>query len=404
MRVSTNLIYDTATKSMLQRETDSLHTQQQLSTGKRILEPADDPVGASQALGLRTDQSVGQQYATNQGAAKDSLSLAESKLGSVTDLLSAAHSLLVQANDPTLSDNDRQSIGGQLQSMLNQLVGLANSRDGQGRYLFSGYQDSTQAFSVTGSGTVVYNGDQGQRTLSVAGGRQLAISDNGQSIFEQGRSGNGVFKTVATTTNTGTGSASATSVYDPTLLTGDSYQVVFHVAGANTTYDVLDTTTSTTVSSGNAYTSGGAIRFGGMEIDVEGQPADGDTFNVTPSTGQSVFTTLSNAITALSTPASAAASRAQLATQLATSLSEMDSASNHVLSVRSGFGSSLQELDNLGAANQTEDTQLSAGISRLEDVDYAQASSDLAREQLALQAAQQSFVKVTGLSLFNFLT
>ena len=403
IRISTNLIFDTSTSSMLKREAEMLRSQQQLSTGKRLLSPADDPVASSQALGLHTDASVQEQYKANQGAAKDSLSLGESKLSSVSDLLTTAHSLIVQANDATLTDSDRKSLAGEMQTIYDQLLGLANSRDGQGRYLFSGYQDSTQAFTQTAAGTVVYNGDQGQRALSVSASRQLAVSDNGQSIFEQGRTGNGSFKTVAAAANAGTGSAGTTSVYNATLLTGHNYQLLFHV-GATTTYDVLDLTAATTVSAGNAYSSGSAIRFDGMEIDAEGQPADGDTFDVTPSTKQSIFTTLSNAIAVMSTPATGASDRARMVTALATSQAELESASNRVLSVRAGFGAALKELDSMGAANDSEQTLLAAGISRLEDVDYAQASSNLAREQLALQAAQRSYVMITGLSLFSMLS
>jgi flagellar hook-associated protein 3 FlgL len=409
MRISTGMMFEVSTRGMLNDQAELLRTQQQMSSGKRMLSASDDPVAASQALGVRADEALSTQRAANQSSARGKLEIAEGKLGAAGDLLTNARTLIVAAGDGVLTDTDRQAIAAGLRGMYAELLGTANARDGQGRYLFSGYQDGTQAFTETAAG-VVYNGDQGSRSLAVTSSRQIAVSDNGHSIFETGRSGNGVFKTALANANTGTGSVSVGGVYDATLLTGHSYQVVFGVAGGVTTYDVVDITGSppgtpppVTLSSGNAYTSGTAIRFDGMEISVEGSPANGDLVDVTPSTSQNLFKTLADAINAISAPAGAPSARARLTSALATALAELDSGAERVLAARADFGSRLRELDDLGVLGESERVLLAGQRSALEDVDYAKAASDFQRQQVALQAAMQTQVKMTSLSLFNFI-
>ena len=199
--------------------------------------------------------------------------------------------------------------------------------------------------------------------------------------------------------NTGTASASVGGVYDAALLTGHSYRLVFNAS----TYDVLDITAGTTLSTATAYTSGAAIRFDGMEISVEGSPAIGDRIDVTPSTNQSLFKTLADAINAVSAPAGTPSAAARRTTNLGTALAELDSGAERVLAVRADFGSRLRELEDLGALGERERVLLAGQRSRLEDVDYAKAASDFQRQQLALEAAQKTQVRMTSLSLFDFI-
>lgn len=398
MRISTAMMFDASTRAILNNQAELARTQQQLSSGRRILSPGDDPVAASQALAVRAAEALSLQHAANQSSARGALEIAEAKLGAANGLLANARTLLVAAGNAALANADRQAIAAELRGLYAEALGIANARDAQGRYLFAGYQDGAQPFSETATG-VLYNGDQGRRALAVSASREIAVSDNGHSIFETGRSGNGVFKTAMPDSNAGSASASVGNVYDPTLLTGHSYRVVFNVAGGVTTYDVFNLTTGTTVSSGNAYTSGAAIRFDGMEISVHGQPANGDRIEAAPSTSQSLFKTLADAIAAVS----ASPTPALRATRLATALAELDSASDRILAVRAEFGARLRELDDLGALGETERVLLAGQRSRLEDLDYARAASDFQRRQLALEAAQRTYVRMTALSLFHFI-
>src|SRR5262245_19135274 len=318
MRVSTNLIHDRGIQRIVEQQSTLLDTQQRLSTGRRVLTPSDDPIAASRAVETSQSKTINAEYGTNQASASESLGLVDSTLASMGDLLQNIRTLIVQAGGGALADTDRRSIADELRVRFDELLGLANSRDGAGGYLFSGYSETVQPFSATPGGAV-YNGDEGQRLLQVGATRALAVTEPGSAIFERIRNGNGTFATSQAAGNTGSGVITVGSVIDPTALTGDSYQILFHVVGGVTTYDVIDTTVGVpALSTGNAYTDGQAITIDGMKVEITGAPADNDSFDVTPSVNQSVFTTLKDAIAAITGPTTTPADRARLEQGIAT--------------------------------------------------------------------------------------
>jgi flagellar hook-associated protein 3 FlgL len=409
MRISTKTIFESGSARLSDLQTSLVKAQQQISTGRRMLTPADDPVAAARALEVTQSQSVNQQYADNRGSAKDSLSQEEVTLQGVTNLLQDVRTIAVAAGNGTLDQAGREDYAEQLRGRLNDLLGMANAKDGSGNYLFSGYQTTTQPFVQSGA-TVSYYGDQGQRKMQVDSMQQMALSDSGDAVFQNIKMGNGKFVvapgTNATTggPNTGTGVVSTNSIIDASQLTGDNYTVTFSVAAGVTTYNIVDTTTGNSVGAVNAsFTSGQSISFDGLQFNVTGAPADGDTFTVAPSTNQSVFTTLSNLIDTLSKPADTPTGKAALSNGLADGLTNLDNALDNVLTVRASVGARLKQIDSLDDIGTDRDLQYSSTLSDLQDLDYTKAISQLNQQQVTLQAAQQSFVKITDLSLFNFL-
>jgi flagellar hook-associated protein 3 FlgL len=367
------------------------------------------------------------QYTTNRNAAQNTLSLAETTLQSVTNLLQAVKSSAVQAGDGSYNNSDRSSIAKQLSGQLQDLVGLANNTDGAGNYLFSGFQSRTQPFANTAAG-MSYFGDDGQRNVQVSASRQVASSDSGADVFMRIKNGNGTFVTQPGTNavtpgpNLGTGVISVGSVANPPpTLPLDNYSVAFTVtpgvsgAPSVTTYSVTDTTTGTDVATGlpvpanpstvYPYVSGQAISFAGMQFDIQGAPADGDTFTVTPSANESVFKTISDLITALNTPLASATNGGgtALTNNLNHALTSLDNALNNILTARSSLGSRLNEISSLQVTGDNLGLQFKQNLSQLQDVDMAKAISDLTQQKMSLQAAQQSFASVSTLSLFNYL-
>jgi flagellar hook-associated protein 3 FlgL len=403
MRISTAQLYTTGVDGIERQQAELLQTQQHIATGRRVLTPADDPVAAAQAITLAQGKDQNSQYAANIDTAKSALSSNDSILSQISDVLQSVRSSAVDGGNGVLANSDRMAIAGDVGARLQELLGLANSKDGNGRYVFGGFQTETQAFIGGGSGTIVYNGDQGVRELQVASGRTLPISESGSTIFEHVRNGSGTVLTAAAGSNTGTGVAGAGQVITPAAINGDRYSIQFHVSAGVTTYDIIDATTATTLSTGNAYTDGAAINAGGLQFAVTGAPADGDSFTMGPSGQQSIFTTLQQLVTTLQAPVSTAADRAKLANGIGRALQDIDQALGNVLASRAGVGASLRELDSLTSSNQDRGQQYSQSLSILQDLDYNQALSDFSRQQLALDAAQKSFVKISGLSLFNYL-
>ena len=318
MRLSSSTIFDNSVAGMGQQQSLMLKTQQQISTGRRILTAADDPAAAAQALVVSQSDAANTQYTSNRNAAQSSLALSESTLQSVTNLLQAVKSTAVNAGNASLSNSDRASLATQLSSQLQDLVGLANSTDGAGNYLFSGFQSGTRPFVETPAG-MGYFGDSGQRNIQISTSRQIPSNDSGADVFMRIKNGNGTFVAQAGAANVGSGIINTGSVLDPAALTGDSYSiafagssaqaavantgtgaistptvtsqaavtgndysVAFTVSAGVTTYSVTNTTTGQPVAgmTSQPYTSGQNISFDGLQFNIQGVPANNDAFTV----------------------------------------------------------------------------------------------------------------------------
>jgi flagellar hook-associated protein 3 FlgL len=408
MRISTSAIYDANVSMLNQQQAKLLHTQQQLASGRRMLTPADDPIASARALEVSQSDASNTQYATNRNSVKSSTALSESILDSVTLLLQDVRTSAVQAGGGTMTPSDKKTVATVLTRRLEELQSLANSTDGVGNFLYSGYQGRTQPFANSAGG-VQYMADDGQRMVQVSSSRQLAGSDSGADIFMRIKNGNGTFIVQPDPTsnagagNSGTGIVSQGTVTNPALLTGNNYQVTFNVAViagvTTTTYDVYNSTTAPApaLSTGNAYVSGQAINVAGMQFDVTGTPANGDAFSLAPSTNESIFKTVSDLIATMGTTS------ATFNNNLNKALNKLDRDLDNVLTVRGSLGSRLTEIDALNTTGDDLGLNFKATLSQLQDVDYNKGISDLNQQQLSLTAAQKSFQQISGLSLFNYL-
>ncbi len=403
MRISTNTIFAGGLSRLSELQSGIVKTQQQISTGRKILSPSDDPIGAARALDLTQGQSINTQFAANRKATSNSLSVEEGVLQGTTSLLQDVKTLSISAGNGVLNDADRASIATDLKIRLDELISQANATDGTGNYLFAGFQVGAPPFSSTATGAV-YTGDQGQRLVQVGTSREIAQSDPGDAIFQNVRATTGSVSSGAASSNLGSGSVSGVTVTDATALTNHNYSVKFSVAAGVTTYDVIDTTVGLpALSTGNAYSAGQPITFAGQKVTVSGAPSNGDTFSVQPATNQSIFTTLSDLITALQTPAVGVIGKANLNRSLSVANGNIDNALNSVLTVRASIGSRLKELDSLDSYGTGRDIQYESALQDIQGVDYNKAISDFTQQNTTLEAAQKSFVKISGLSLFSLL-
>ncbi|WP_151636376.1 flagellar hook-associated protein FlgL [Noviherbaspirillum aerium] len=409
MRISTSSLFESGRVRMSELQSGLSKTQQQLAANKRILTPADDPLAAAQALEVTQSKEVNAQYAVNRQAATNSLSLEEHVLQSVTTLIQNVQTLAVSAGNPALSDVERKFMATELNGRLEELIGLANTRDGTGNFLFSGYQSTTQPFARTSSGAS-YAADQGQRNLQVGPARQIAISDSGDAVFERIRTGNGKFATspgspAGPDTNTGSGVISSGAMLPGPGYDGRQYEIRFGADPATfQIFDVTDSAAGTAIGAAANYKSGESINVDGkLRVEITGTPATGDTFSIKPSTNQNVFSTLQNLVNALETPASGAAGGARLSNSLNSALNNLSNALDNVLTVRASVGARLNELEALDGQGEAIDVQYADRLSTLQDLDYTKAITDLSMQKFTLEAAQQSFVKTSGLSLFNFI-
>ena len=435
MRISTAQIFDSGTRGIGRNQSDLYRLQNQMSSGRKMLTPADDPVVSSQALILTQSKEVSAQFLRNQDTAKGQLGVVDAQLTALDDLMQSVRDKVVQAGNTTLSNADRGFIVKDLEASFSQLMGIANAQDGTGSYLFSGYQGSVKPFSVSDTGAD-YAGDDGQRLVQVDASRQMASSIPGSELFEKVRNGNGTFVTsnggsVLGGINRGSGIIDKGNVNNQVLWNQainspgfSDVSIRFFVDAGVTSYRLYDeagteiSTTATTPAPGIPFPPpNGVIAINkttttplpaqdfGVSVVVQGAPADGDRFVISPSTDQSIFTTLRNTINTISQEISTSAgtTSTEFTNNLSANLVNIDQAMGSVLSVRTTVGSRLNEIESLSDSSADLQLQYAASLSSLQDLDYAKAISEMAQKQLQLEAAQLSFKQISQLSLFSIL-
>ncbi len=399
MRIATQQFYRQSVESMQDNNARVAKTQEQISSGTKILTPADDPAGSKKILDLTQSIALHQQYQTNADAAKTRLSFEETALENAGNVLQRVRELAVQGANSTLGPTDRDAIGAEVSNLLDELLQIANSRDSGNEYLFSGYQGNTQPFARGAGGSFVYAGDQGQRKLQVGQTLQIGVSDSGADVFQTVRAGNGTFVSSENAANTGSGVIQIGSIVDPAAWVPDTYTITFT---SPTDYEVRDS--GANLVTGGTYTDGGAIAFNGAQVAITGSPATGDTFTVAPSPNQDLFATVQDLVSAMGMSTGDAASNAHFSNAMGRIIQNLDQGLEHVVRVRATVGARLNSVDSQQQMDSGFVLFAQQSLSSVQDLDYAEASSRFQLQLVTLQASQQAFVKIQGLSLFNYIS
>ncbi len=404
-RISTYMISQRAVSAMLRQQGKTSETQLQLSTGRRVLAPSDDPASATRVLGLNGALGRVQQFMDNASRAQSRLEAEEGALVGIANLLQRASELAVQGNNSTLSASDSEAVAAEVKQMLDHLLSQANTRDSGGEYIFAGYQTSTKPFTNPAHGSYEYQGDLGQRRLQISPDRQVADGDNGYTLFMNVATGAVAEFTGAAATvfgpiasgditidgENGNGPASigaipaAASAAERASQLEDAINKVADQTGVRATQGSADNIVLT-------QTAGK-----GINIALNGA-ANSDSTGLTAGTYPSVegkrniFETLHNLATALETNK-----------PLDRYIGDIQLALDTVVTARTSVGARLNSIEAQQEVNADLELSLKRHKSEEEDLDYAEAIARFERQMTALQAAQQSFVKIKGLSLFNYL-
>ena len=299
MRISTAQIFRQGVDAMLNRQKELSQTELQVASGKRILNPSDDPSATVRILDLKETQQRLLQFQRNADAATAKLDQEETALQGMENLLQRVRELAVQGNNDPLGAEGRSAVAAEIRQHIDSFLQLANTRDANGEYVFAGFQSQTTPFSHDGVGNFSYHGDSGQRMLKIGESREVAVGDPGSIFMDFAAAGGG-------TTNVG--------------------EVLYRLA--------------TNLEAGN------------------GDPE---------------------------------------------ALSDIDTALGSLLNLRAKVGARMNAIDDQKDANDAFDLAVTTVRSSLEDLDYAEAISRFNQQLTALQAAQQSFIKIQDMSLFNFM-
>ena len=410
MRISTNLFNQRGLSGILDQQSGISSIQQKIASGKRINKPSDDPMGSSQVLRLRQAKSLTEQYQRNITQLINRQTMEEDVLSGVEGSLLRVRELALQANNSGLTDPDRQAIATEVELRLDELLGLANTRDSNGEYLFSGFQTNTKPFSQLVDGSFSYNADQGHRELKVSDERTIADGDSGLDIFMDIVSGNGHFIVQDNLLNSGSGIIDPGSVISASAYVADVYTINFVTnASGNVAYNVIGTTSGQvipplpldgTLDAPN-YESGDPIIFNGVETSIIGTPVDGDNFSISPEIKKDIFTTLSNLKSALQSDTVDESDVAKILNEVTRSIQDIDQAFDNMTNFRAKVGARLNTAESQRETNESFLLEVQSTISATEDLDYLTAITELESRAFALEAAQASFSRIMGLSLFN---
>lgn len=318
MRVATSTVYSQAVTAMNTQNFNLNKTMLQVSTGRRIITPADDPAGAARVLGLNQAMSRTEQFQENINTLKSSLQIEETALDGIVNTLQRVRELTIQANNDTYDATQRAAIGLEIQEHFEAITAFANTTNGNGDFLFGGFNNRDVPFELTATGAD-YKGDQGQQLLQISATRQVASGDNGYDTF----------------------------------------------------------------------------------MNIKGSD-NGDTTNAYP---MSVFAIVKELETVLSTNAgSASAIPAETFHEsMSRTIGNIDFALGHIVDAQAAIGARLNATESQENVNEDYLVQLASTLSTTQDLDYTEAISRLEQQQIGLQASQQAFIKIQGLSLFNFL-
>jgi len=418
MRLSFTQFFQTGINTLNAQQADLVHLYQQVGSGQRMVTPADDPLAAAQTINIAQAQAANHRHAENRKVLKTHLGAEDTELKAAINLLREVKTRLVQAGNGTLSDADRESLATVLANMRETLMGIANSTDGNGQYLFSGHKGSQAAFDTAGGS---YLGDTGQRLIQADATRRIAASDTGADVFARAPTSSRAWVTSADAGNQGSGQIANPQMADAGHdWAGGSFTVQFETDGAGGLQYVI----SGVDGKGQAIPPQAPIPFDpaseqleikdaqgrvALRVAFAGQAAVRDTFSITAASDvqgldMNVFHTLDALVKDLRLPVDGGqddAAKARLANTLTSAMQKISLNFDQLLTVEASIGSRLNEIDALDDAGQQRNLGWDWRLGQLENVDYYTAISQLQLRKTALEAAASAFKQIQSTSLFN---
>ncbi len=402
MRVSTSQFY---IQNALQLSNKQAGVQEQvnyISSGKRVLTAKDDAVSYSTLAGYKNDLASIEKYQRNITQAQNHNSLVETSMKNVEGIMNQLKDLMLQANNGARSKDDLASIAQQANHSLQQILDIANTQDESGGYVFSGFQTEKAPFVLQADNSVSYRGDQGSREIQIAKNVMIETNQAGDHVFEK------VTNAIGDFSPTYTSNTSGIAVERAVITNRASHNPV--TPAPNYTFNFTSATALTITDGGGAviqnitgYTPGQTIAFNGIEVQLDGKPLPGDNFSLAPDKNVSVFETLKSAIDWIKNKTTEGSDVPQEQVDFNRILKQLNGSMNHLTARRAEAGINLQTIERQKDNHLDTQLYLNSGKASIEDLNFAKAISTFEQSKIALQAAQQTFKQVQGLSLFNYI-
>jgi flagellar hook-associated protein 3 FlgL len=413
MRISTQQVFISNVDNISKTNADLFKTQQQLSTGKNVLQPSDDPLASAQIQKFKKEIARTEQFTGNIDVAQRRLSLEEETIEQVNNLSIRLRELAIQGKNGTLTSTDRGAIASEVDEIVKSLDSLMNTKDVQGEFLFSGHKGFTKPYTVDATtGRYSFNGDDGQRFLQVGPENKVASTDSGFDIFEK------IPLVTGYITENVTQSVPIVGAVD--FLGGDAEGfATFMEASGPLSFDISGGLLTVTDKDGNFVTADSpaaalnsydlstnpdapVITIAGVEIEVNGTTDGTSTFDIFDQ--HNILNTAVDLRDALRDyNGQPGEEREKFNLQMDYILENLQGIEEKNVATRASIGGRQNALEQQDLVNEDYKLFTQEALSSFEDLDYNEAISRFQLQQTALQAAYSSFAQVQDLSLFNFI-
>ncbi|WAJ69421.1 flagellar hook-associated protein FlgL [Catenovulum adriaticum] len=406
MRLTTNMIYNRNLDGILESQKRLVRANDVLNEQTNILKPSDDPTGATKVVRFDEDLARLEQFKKNNLSVKSSLAEQETIMTNINDSLTKANSLTIQAGNGAYSFEDRKAIAAEISLIKDEVFDLMNTKNAQGEYIFAGAKSDQPPFVKNSAGEFVYQGDENIKQIQVSETLKMdtGIPGSGLAIFEN---------TDARSSVTINSTSTATGEYR--LISGDSFdkfhtqnyvQVPPNPAGSNDyslvlgagTYQVEDNA-GNVLDSGD-YTQGEPIEFKGLEFKVEGNAGDSIDFSLDPPNKKNILNALDELVSVIQSSENLNDSYSD---KIQNTLFSISQAQQNLGEARSEIGGKVNVLDSVALSNADQDINIREAKANVSEVDLAEAITELQKQEVAFQVSSQTFTRLSGLSLFNYL-
>ena len=406
MRITTNQLFDRNIRAIMDNQKELSETSNALSTGKRINKPSDDPVGAAKVIRLTEELDKLGQYQRNNDLLTNSLEQQEAVMENIDNTALRARTLILRAGTGALNDGDRKAIGIELGQIRDEMLGMMNTQDANGNYIFAGHQTQTQPFVFNGGSdnAVSYKGDSGYNSVKLADGVSVQKSVSGQEIFEDvfaRRDYSIINSPTATVEKSGISSQPSFDVfskanYDPVTPGNNTFQL--QITGSNKV-ELSNPNTGEMIESVD-FTQSEPFSVQGMTFTLSGSPGDTVEFELNPPQKKNIAETLHD-ISAVLLDDTQSVSDTKKA--LDDALAGLDNGMEKIGLARSSVGGRMNIASSIKQTNLDLEIAAKEARSSIEDTDYAKASADFAKQEAALNAAMATFPKLANLSFFDYI-
>jgi len=185
MRVTQSMLSNNMLRNLSNSNANMSKYMDQLTTGKKINRPSDDPVVAMKGINYRSQVSEIEQFQRNTGEVHNWMDNTDAALNTATQALQKLRELAVQASNDTYDAQERENIMKEVEQLKQHLEDIANTNV-NGRYIFNGTNTNTSPFNDEGE----FTPNTDKVTIEVAGGMKLDANVNPEEVFGNGLFGN----------------------------------------------------------------------------------------------------------------------------------------------------------------------------------------------------------------------